>query len=250
MKYDLKKILASALCIVALCCGASFAQSGSLPSAASSGAGSKSASAEASQSTGIYTPLFLGGKLAFGSGTGVGTERGLGLREIEPMFGLWFPHVAFFRAGYGFYDFNGESDDEEIEIEHTNLNVELGVHIIGDVYVMGDFSVRHIGAVETLERDAKRFNGSFAIAPSAEDASTGRRMEAWTTEKGMQFYSGFALNDSLKDQFGRPLFPLAAFAFETQAHPDSVNKPDWPDTVLRPGSVFKSTTEYRFGILP
>ena len=140
MKYDLKKILASALCIVALCCGASFAQSGSLPSAASSGAGSKSASAEASQSTGIYTPLFLGGKLAFGSGTGVGTERGLGLREIEPMFGLWFPHVAFFRAGYGFYDFNGESDDEEIEIEHTNLNVELGVHIIGDVYVMGDFS--------------------------------------------------------------------------------------------------------------
>ena len=75
-------------------------------------------------------------------------------------------------------------------------------------------------------------------------------METWTTEKGMQFYSGFALNDSLKDQFGRTLFPLAAFAFETQAHPDSVNKPDWPNTVLRPGQVFKSTTEYRFGILP
>ena len=93
-------------------------------------------------------------------------------------------------------------------------------------------------------------NGSLAFAASAEDASTGRRMEAWTTEKGMQFYSGFALNDSLKDQFGRPLFPLAAFAFETQAHPDSVNKPDWPDTVLRPGMVFKSTTEYRFGTLP
>lgn len=93
-------------------------------------------------------------------------------------------------------------------------------------------------------------NGSLAFAASAEDASTGRRMEAWTTEKGMQFYSGFALNDSLKDQFGRPLFPLAAFAFEMQAHPDSVNKPDWPNTVLRPGQVFKSTTEYRFGILP
>ena len=68
------------------------------------------------------------------------------------------------------------------------------------------------------------------------------------TEKGMQFYSGFALNDSLKDQFGRTLFPLAAFAFETQAHPDSVNKPDWPDTVLRPGSVFRSVTEYRWGV--
>ena len=41
-------------------------------------------------------------------------------------------------------------------------------------------------------------------------------------------------------------FPLAAFAFETQAHPDSVNKPDWPDTILRPGHVFRSVTEYRF----
>ncbi len=92
-------------------------------------------------------------------------------------------------------------------------------------------------------------DGSLAFAASAEDAASGRRLEAWTTEKGMQFYSGFALNDSLKDQFSRPLFPLAAFAFETQAHPDSVNKSAWPDTVLRPGQIFKSTTEYRFGLV-
>ena len=89
-------------------------------------------------------------------------------------------------------------------------------------------------------------DGSLAFAASAEDFATGRRLEAWTTEKGIQFYSGFALNDTLKDQFGRTLFPLSAFAFETQAHPDSVNKPDWPNTVLRPGQVFRSVTEYRF----
>lgn len=91
-------------------------------------------------------------------------------------------------------------------------------------------------------------DGSLAFAASAEDAGSGRRIETWTTERGMQFYSGFALNDGLRDQFGRNLFPLAAFAFETQAHPDSVNKPNWPDTVLRPGQVFKSITEYRFGV--
>lgn len=138
MKYGLKKILVNALCVVALCCGASFAQKGSASSsAASAGAGS----ASASQSTGINTPLFLGGMLGFGSGTGVGTERGLGLREIEPMLGIWFPHVAFFRAGYGFYDFTGESDDgNDIDIEHSNMNVELGVHVLGDVYVVGNFS--------------------------------------------------------------------------------------------------------------
>lgn len=76
-----------------------------------------------------------------GSGTGVGTDRGLGLREIEPVLGIWFPHVAFFRAGYGFFDFKGEGDGgENIEVEHTNMNVELGVHVMGDVYFVGDFS--------------------------------------------------------------------------------------------------------------
>ena len=89
-------------------------------------------------------------------------------------------------------------------------------------------------------------DGSLALAAVAEDAATGRRMETWTTEKGIQFYSGYALNANLKDQFGRALFPCAAFAFETQAHPDSINKPSWPDTVLRPGQVFRSVTEYRF----
>ena len=89
-------------------------------------------------------------------------------------------------------------------------------------------------------------DGSLALAATAEDAATGRRMETWTTEKGIQFYSGYALNNNLKDQFGRDLFPCAAFAFETQAHPDSINKPSWPDTVLRPGQVFRSVTEYRF----
>ena len=61
-------------------------------------------------------------------------------------------------------------------------------------------------------------------------------------------YAGGALNDSLRDQFGRTLFPFAGFAFETQAHPDSVNKPDWPDTILRPGGTFRSVTEYRFSV--
>ena len=91
-------------------------------------------------------------------------------------------------------------------------------------------------------------DGSLAFAASAEDGASGRRLETWTTERGLQFYAGGALNDSLRDQFGRTLFPFAGFAFETQAHPDSVNKPDWPDTILRPGGTFRSVTEYRFSV--
>ena len=89
-------------------------------------------------------------------------------------------------------------------------------------------------------------NGALARAAVCEDPASGRVLETWTTEPGMQVYAGGAFTDALKDQFGRPLFPFAGVAFETQHFPDSVNQPSFPDTVLRPGQVFRSTTEYRF----
>lgn len=132
----MRNVLFYALCVLALCCGSAFAQT-----TGSSEKASTAATTSGSETTGIHSPLFVGAALGFGSGTGVGTERGLGLQQIEPMAGIWFPHVAFFRAGYGFYDFTGESDDgEKNEIEHVNLDVELGVHVLGDIYVVGNFS--------------------------------------------------------------------------------------------------------------
>ena len=89
-------------------------------------------------------------------------------------------------------------------------------------------------------------NGALARAAVCEDPASGRVLETWTTEPGMQVYAGGAFTDALKDQFGRPLFPFAGVAFETQHFPDSVNQPSFPDTVLRPGQMFRSTTEYRF----
>jgi len=89
----------------------------------------------------VRTPMIVGGALAFGSGTGVGTDRGIGLRQIEPMVGIWYPAVGFLRAGYGFSDYQEEDDDEDkYEVEHTDLNLELGVHILGEVYVKGSYS--------------------------------------------------------------------------------------------------------------
>lgn len=86
-------------------------------------------------------PLFLGGALGFGSGTGVGAERGLGLRQIEPMLGLWYPGIGYLRAGYGFFNFRADSEKEEdVEIKHSDLDLELGVNVFGDAYVNGSFS--------------------------------------------------------------------------------------------------------------
>lgn len=89
---------------------------------------------------GIRTPLFLGGALGFGSGTGVGASQGLGLRQIEPMIGVWYPGLGFLRVGYGFFDYQEESDDEKYEIDHSNFDVELGIHAWSLFYITGSYS--------------------------------------------------------------------------------------------------------------
>ncbi|WP_109734127.1 hypothetical protein [Fibrobacter sp. UWR1] len=110
-----------------------FAQTGAATMAAGNGNA-------APASTGIRTPLVLGGFLGFGSGTGVGAERGLGLYQVEPILGLWYPRLGFLRVGYGFYDYNSRTEDTKYEVEHSDLDIKLGVHLLGELYVTGTYS--------------------------------------------------------------------------------------------------------------
>jgi aldose 1-epimerase len=80
-------------------------------------------------------------------------------------------------------------------------------------------------------------------APTAElyDPESGRVLTVTTTEPGMQLYTG--------DHFdGEPYGPGDGIALETQHFPDSPNRPEFPDTVLRPGEVYVSATTYGFGV--
>ncbi len=121
---------------LAFCLGSSFAQA---PADATSAAAAPADPAAGSMS--FLTPFFLGGALGFGSGTGVGTERGLGLRQIEPMIGLWYPGLGFLRVGYGFFDFEEDSEKgEDYKVEHSDFDVEVGVHLLGLFYVVGNYS--------------------------------------------------------------------------------------------------------------
>ena len=79
------------------------------------------------------------------------------------------------------------------------------------------------------------------------DPVSGRKLEIWTTEPCMQMYGAQNMKGTLNAKAaGRKLPQYAGVALETQHAPDSPNHPDWPTTVLRPGQVFKSHTEYRF----
>ena len=86
---------------------------------------------------------------------------------------------------------------------------------------------------------------SLVWAATLQEPASGRELGIWTTEPGIQLYSGNHLDGTLTGTGGSPHIWRAGVAFETQHFPDSPNQPDWPTTILRAGEVFRSATEYR-----
>jgi len=78
--------------------------------------------------------------------------------------------------------------------------------------------------------------GGLAKAAEVYDPGSGRVMEVWTTEPGVQFYTGNNLRDSLKGKEGKTYARRGALCLETQHYPDSPNKPNFPTTELKPGA--------------
>lgn len=88
--------------------------------------------------------------------------------------------------------------------------------------------------------------GELGLAARVYEPKSGRTMEVWTTEPGLQFYAGNFLDATLLGTSGRLYRQSDGLALETQHFPDSPNKPQFPSTVLRPRARFESTTVYRF----
>lgn len=87
---------------------------------------------------------------------------------------------------------------------------------------------------------------SLIIAARLYDPASGRVLEVWTTEPGIQFYAGNFLDGTLYGPSGRSYRQSDGLALETQHFPDSPNKPNFPSTVLRPGETYQTTTIFKF----
>ena len=85
------------------------------------------------------------------------------------------------------------------------------------------------------------------LAVRALDPVSGRTLDAYTTEPGVQIYTADWFDGSISGIGGR-YGKYAAFTLETQHFPDSPNHPDYPTTELKPGQEFDSTTIFRFGV--
>jgi aldose 1-epimerase len=78
------------------------------------------------------------------------------------------------------------------------------------------------------------------------DPASGRELSVWTTEPGLQFYSGNFLDGSLYGSSGHQYRQGDGLALESQHFPDSPNKPSFPSTLLRPGQTYSTSTIYAF----
>ena len=80
------------------------------------------------------------------------------------------------------------------------------------------------------------------------DPVSGRTLEVTTDQPGIQLYTGNFLEGTLTGKGNTVYGQHAGFCLETQHFPDSPNQPSFPNTILRPGEMFRSTTSYKFGV--
>lgn len=118
---------------------------------------------------------------------------------------------------------------------------------------------KRIGAdIEAVGGDPVGFDHNFVLlrssdseltlAASVYEPTSGRVMEVYTTEPGMQFYTGNFLDGTLSGKAGAAYEYQHGFCLETQHYPDSINHPNFPSVVLEPGEAYTQTTVYKFSV--
>jgi aldose 1-epimerase len=90
--------------------------------------------------------------------------------------------------------------------------------------------------------------GQFGLQARVVEPTSGRVMEVWSDEPGLQFYAGNFLDGTIKGKGGVAYQIHTGFCMEPQHYPDSPNKPQFPTTELKPGQTFHNTIVYKFGV--
>ncbi|HTR80972.1 MAG TPA: aldose epimerase family protein [Bacteroidota bacterium] len=88
----------------------------------------------------------------------------------------------------------------------------------------------------------------LGLAATVFERESGRTMEVFTTEPGVQFFTAHGLNGTFSGESGKKYESSYGFCLETEHFPDSPHRPNFPSTVLRPGEKFHSITLFKFSV--
>lgn len=118
---------------------------------------------------------------------------------------------------------------------------------VNDVLLSADSQIKSAKGIDhnyVLNTDFSTSN----VATKVLSPRTGIQLEVFTTEPGMQLYTGNSLSGRDIGKQGKPYEQYGAFCLETQKFPDSPNQASFPSCVLQPGEVFTSESRYRFSV--
>ncbi len=90
--------------------------------------------------------------------------------------------------------------------------------------------------------------GALTLAARVEEPASGRVLEIWTDQPGIQLYTGNFLDGKVIGKGGKAYGKHFAFCLETQHFPDSPNQPNFPTTILRPGQTYRTVTVHKFSV--
>ena len=167
-----------------------------------------------------------------------------------------------------YFNFKGEAggsvEDHTLEVNAAKYAPydasQIPVGEIADVAgTPFDFTAPHligerIDADNDVLKYGKGYDHCWVLPPSdgktlrfaARLTKDDQKLEVWTTEPAIQIYTGNWIPDGYPAKGNDKLSPRCGIALETGAIPDSPNKPQFPNTILRPGETLESTTEFRF----
>jgi aldose 1-epimerase len=148
--------------------------------------------------------------------------------------------------------------DQYLPIDETSIPTGKPADVKGTPF---DFTTPHtigerIDEVKKAPHQTKGYDhcyvlrgqaGQLELAAKAKDPASGRVMEIFTTEPGIQLYCGNFLGGGAGEAGYKQ---HEAFCLETQHYPDAPNQPSFPTTLLKPGETFRSTTLHKFSVEP
>lgn len=175
-------------------------------------------------------------------------------------------------TNHSYFNLSGK-DTSSVESEIVTINADSFIPVNENLIPLGkpetvtgtpmDFKTPHIIG-ERINNDftqlkiARGYDHTWVLnksnpdelsfAAKLEDADTGRVMDVFTTEPGMQMYTGNFMDSNAWGKQGNAYPFRSGVCFEVQHFPDSPNQPNFPSVILRPGETYKSRCIYKFSV--